>query len=230
MLSRSYIATIVINSIVLQQNSHLWQIGTSPPSYLFGTIHAPYNKLWSNIPENVKVAFASSHDVFLELDWTDEATNRAINNCQLLPNNETIGKHLSPRVFARLEKYMTKLQAEIPRWYGGKTREDELVKNLLGGWQYKRPIWITLLLSSMNKESVRSTASGTPLLDVFLGNAAYNLGKKLEAMEKVDDQCNPFNRLNAKQVSKKLPSSLISMTTWLPIVHLIVAIYNVFIY
>ena len=31
---------------------------------------------------------------------------------------------------------------------------------------------------------MRSTASGTPVLDVFLGNAAFNMGKTLKAMEK----------------------------------------------
>lgn len=163
-------------------------------------MHVPYNKLWKNIPDNVKVAFASSQDVFLELDWTDEATNKAIGNCQLLPDNETVDMHLSARVFTRLNKYMKKLQTKIPQWYGEGTQGNLLAKHLLGDWKHKRPIWITLLLSSLNKENVRSTASGTPVLDVFLGNAAYNLGKKLKAMERVDDQCNPFNKLNEQQV------------------------------
>ena len=164
-------------------------------------MHVPYEKLWKDIPDNVKVAFAASQDVFLELDRTDEATNRAINSCQLLPNNETVSKHLSAGVLKRLKRYMTKLKTEIPRWYGESAQGNVLVKRLLGNWQRKRPIWITLLLSSLNKESVRSTASGTPVLDVFLGNAAYNLGKKLGTMEGVDDQCNPFNKLTKQQVN-----------------------------
>ena len=53
-------------------------------------MHVPYNKLWHNIPDNVKVAFASSQDVFLELDKNDEDTMNSINNCQLLPNNEVV--------------------------------------------------------------------------------------------------------------------------------------------
>lgn len=163
-------------------------------------MHVPYNKLWKNIPENVKVAFASSQIVFLELDWTDEATNEAVSTCQLLPNNETVSKHLSARVLKRLKKYMNKLEVEIPRWHGESTKGKEMAKNLLGGWERKRPIWITLLLSSLNKQSVRSTASGTPLLDVFLGNAAHNMAKKLEAMEDANDQCNPFNKLSPQQV------------------------------
>ena len=164
-------------------------------------MHVPYNKLWENIPDNVKVAFASSQVVFLELDWTDEATNRAISNYQLLPNNETVDKHLSARVFKRLEKYMSKLENKIPRWLAERTQGKMLAESLLSDWQYKRPIWLTLLLSSLNKQNVNSTASGTPLLDVFLGNAAYNMDKKLEAMEDADDQCTPFNKLSTQQVN-----------------------------
>ena len=164
-------------------------------------MHVPYNKLWNNIPDNVKAAFGSSQDVFVELDWADEATNNAINSCQLLPNNDTVDTYLSARVFSRLRKYMQKLETKIPQWYGESTRGDMLAKDLLGGWQHKKPIWITLLLSSLNKQSVRSTASGIPLLDIFLGNAAHNMGKKLEAMENADDQCTPFNQLSREQVN-----------------------------
>lgn len=167
-------------------------------------MHVPYDKLWKDIPGNVKVAFASSQDVFLELDRTDETTNRAISNCQLLPNNETVSKYLSAGVLKRLKKYMTKLETEIPKWYGESDQGNVLVEHLLGNWQRKRPIWISLLLSSLNKDSVRSTASGTPVLDVFLGNAAYNLGKKLGTIEGVDDQCNPFNKLTTRQVNISL--------------------------
>lgn len=166
-------------------------------------MHVPYNKLWKHIPDNVKVAFASSQVVFLELDWTDEATNKAISSCQLLPNNKTINMTLSPKVFKRLNKYMKKLNTEIPKWYGGdSTQGKQFTKALLGGWKRKRPIWITLLLSSLNKQSVHSTASGIPLLDVFLGNAAHNMEKKLEALEDADDQCTPFNKLNPEQVTE----------------------------
>lgn len=164
-------------------------------------MHVPYNKLWENIPENVKVAFASSQDVFLELDWTDETTNRAISSCQMLPSNDTVSKHLSARILTRLEKYMKKLETEIPKWYGKGAQGDMLAKNLLGGWQKKRPIWLTLLLSSLNKQSVHSTGSGVPVLDVFFGNAAHNMGKRLEAMENADDQCDPYNKLNSQQVN-----------------------------
>jgi len=160
-------------------------------------MHVPYNKLWHNIPDNVKVAFASSQDVFLELDKNDEATMSSINNCQLLPNNETISKYVSLRVYKRLTRYMRKLEKEIPKWYGD-GGNDKLAKRILGDWQRKRPIWVTLLLSSLNKEAIQN--NDIPLLDTFLGNAARNMGKDLKAVENVQDQCSAFNKLDTEQV------------------------------
>ena len=160
-------------------------------------MHVPYNKLWHNIPDNVKVAFASSQDVFLELDKNDEDTMNSINNCQLLPNNETISKYVSLRVYKRLTRYMRRLQREIPKWYGD-GGNDKLAKRILGDWQHKRPIWVTLLLSSLNKEAVEN--NDIPLLDTFLGNAARNMGKHLKAVEDVQDQCSAFNKLDNEQV------------------------------
>ena len=165
----------------------------------------PYNKLWDTIPDNVKAAFGSSEDVFVELDWSDESTSNAIKNCQLLPHGNTVDMYLSARVFQHLNKYMRKLETKIPRWYGDRAQGDAFAKNLLDGWQRKRPIWLMFLLSSLNKQNVRSTASGTPVLDVFLGNAAFNMGKTLKAMENADDQCNPFNKLSTEQVMIFLP-------------------------
>ena len=161
-------------------------------------MHVPYNKIWHNVPDNVKVAFASSQDVFLELDKNDEVTMNSINNCQLLPNNETISKHVSLRVYKRLTRYMRKLEKEIPKWYGN-GGNDKLAKRILGDWQRKRPIWVTLLLSSLNKQAIQN--SGIPLLDTFLGNAARNMGKSLKAVEDVQDQCSAFNKLDDEQVA-----------------------------
>ncbi|XP_065905739.1 metalloprotease TIKI homolog [Dysidea avara] len=187
------------------KNSHLWQIGSNPVSYIFGTMHVPYNKLWHNIPDNVKVAFASSQDVFLELDKNDEDTMNSINNCQLLPNNDTISKYVSLRVYKRLTKYMRRLQREIPKWYGD-GGNDKVAKRILGNWQRKRPIWVTLLLSSLNKEAVEN--NDIPLLDTFLGNAARNMGKHLKAVEDVQDQCSAFNKLDNEQAEYVMKKEL----------------------
>ena len=37
--------------------SHLWRINGSPPSYLYGTVHIPYDLIWPSVPQNTKEAF-----------------------------------------------------------------------------------------------------------------------------------------------------------------------------
>ena len=36
--------------------SYLWRINGTPPSYLFGTVHVPYDIIWPYVPENAKEA------------------------------------------------------------------------------------------------------------------------------------------------------------------------------
>ncbi|GFN96818.1 metalloprotease tiki2 [Plakobranchus ocellatus] len=66
-------------------NSFLWTIKRSPPAYLFGTIHVPYNRVWEYIPDNTKMAFSDSDSAIFELDLTNPYTLTALAKCQMLP-------------------------------------------------------------------------------------------------------------------------------------------------
>lgn len=50
--------------------TNLWRVNTSPPSYLFGTIHVPYSLVWDGIANNSKTAFLLADKVYFELDLT----------------------------------------------------------------------------------------------------------------------------------------------------------------
>ena len=50
--------------------TNLWRVNTSPPSYLFGTIHVPYSLVWEGIANNSKTAFLLADKVYFELDLT----------------------------------------------------------------------------------------------------------------------------------------------------------------
>ena len=50
--------------------TNLWRVNTSPPSYLFGTIHVPYTLVWEEISNNSKTAFLLADKVYFELDIT----------------------------------------------------------------------------------------------------------------------------------------------------------------
>uniref|UniRef100_H2Y5B0 Metalloprotease TIKI n=1 Tax=Ciona savignyi TaxID=51511 RepID=H2Y5B0_CIOSA len=73
-----------------------------------------------------------------------------------------------------------------------------MYNELVGGWERKRPIWIMLMINALTKPDIRSR--GLPVLDVYLARQAELMGKRTGAIEKVEEQCRPFNGLNMSQV------------------------------
>ena len=55
-------------------SSFFWRINSVPTSYMFGTIHVPYTRVWDAIPLNAKQAFLVSK----------------VNNPQIENDNETV--------------------------------------------------------------------------------------------------------------------------------------------
>merc|ERR1719219_1998646 len=84
--------------------TNLWRVNTSPPSYLFGTIHVPYSLVWEGIANNSKTAFFLADKVYFELDLTQstEETSEDAEDCQELPANITISQVVSPELNQRL--------------------------------------------------------------------------------------------------------------------------------
>ena len=55
-----------------------------------------------------------------------------------------------------------------------------------------------LMVNSLTKADIKTR--GTPVLDLHLARKAEKMGKKIGAVEKVDEQCKPLNSLNMSQV------------------------------
>lgn len=100
------------------QNSYLWQIDTSPPIFLFGTMHVPYTFLWKFIPENVKTAFSSSQELCLELELLDRSTASDLYNCRLLPKGTVLEELLSEDLISRITDYLDTIKEVLPKWMG----------------------------------------------------------------------------------------------------------------
>ncbi|CAF2820579.1 unnamed protein product [Rotaria sp. Silwood2] len=49
-----------------------WRIETSPPSYIFGTIHIPYKFVWPYVSKEIRQAFMSSTHFYAEIDAIDD--------------------------------------------------------------------------------------------------------------------------------------------------------------
>nr|XP_055024787.1 metalloprotease TIKI2 [Misgurnus anguillicaudatus] len=196
-------------------NSFLWTVKRPPPyppSYLFGTIHVPYTRVWDYIPESTKTAFQISTNVFFELDLTDPLTISKLTSCQLLPNGENLQTLLPRDLYRRLKRHLDYVKHMMPMWMTADQRgrglyADYLFNAIAGNWERKRPVWVMLMVNSLTEADVRSR--GTPVLDLFLAQEAERLRKKTGAVERVEEQCHPLNGLNFSQVLFALNQTLL---------------------
>ena len=191
------------NSNSTQKNSFLWMIETKPPSYFFGTIHVPYTRVWDAIPDNMKQAFATAQRVYFELDLTSQRTLSALRACQLLPEGKHLSQVIPTDLYRRLRLHLEYIKRVMPTWL---TRDqvqkglyaDYLFSTLTANWERKQPIWIVLMLSSLTKSDIAS--KGYPVLDLHLSQLAERQRKLVGAIERVEEQCMPLNKLNISQV------------------------------
>lgn len=177
-------------------NSYLWRAIRDPPVYFFGTIHVPYPKVWNYIPENAKQAFRESENAFFELDLTDSNTSRNLKKCQMLPRGENLSTVLPENMYQRLKNHLGYVQDMMRSWG---VYDEELFHAIAGNWERKRPIWVMLMVNTLNEADIKSR--GIPVLDLHLTNEAVKMDKQVGAIEVVQEQCVPLNGLNVSQVS-----------------------------
>ncbi|KAK4474843.1 hypothetical protein MN116_001957 [Schistosoma mekongi] len=191
-----------------RKNTFLWKISTKPTSFLFGTLHVAYTHVWSQIDPVVKTSFAQSDIVYFELDLTNPVTLTELSDCQVLPKNQTITNLLRPDLIQRLSRYLNNFRHVISKWVEPEKKiyASYLYETLTKDWKEKRPIWLLLLLNSLTRSEISDR--GVPILDLFLAQEAQRLGKKRGAVEQVNDQCEPLNRINVNQVTFALEITL----------------------
>ncbi len=176
------------------------------PSYLFGTIHVPYTRVWDYIPRARNGPSRAAPMCFFELDLTDPLTISKLTSCQLLPNGENLQTLLPRNLYRRLKRHLDYVKHMMPFWMTADQRgrglyADYLFNAIAGNWERKRPVWVMLMVNSLTEADVRSR--GTPVLDLFLAQEADRLGKQTGAVERVEEQCHPLNGLNFSQVSEQ---------------------------
>ncbi|CAB4057830.1 Metalloprotease TIKI2,Metalloprotease TIKI homolog,Metalloprotease TIKI1 [Lepeophtheirus salmonis] len=192
-------------------NSFLWRIDLKPPSYFFGTIHVPYTRVWNYIAQNSKDAFRDSDLVYFELDLTDPGTLSALSTCQLLPQGQHLSQVIPTDIYVRLRLHLEYIHKQIPSWITPYQEQrgidpEYLFSAITSNWERKQPIWITLMINSLNQKDISSR--GFPVLDLYLSKLAGKQKKKIKAIERVKEQCGPLNRLNASQVVFALNQTL----------------------
>ncbi|XP_073499619.1 metalloprotease TIKI2 isoform X2 [Phyllobates terribilis] len=192
-------------------NSFLWTIKRNPPAFLFGTIHVPYTRVWDFIPQNSKKAFQDSNNVYFELDLTDPYTISALASCQMLPQGENLQDVLPKDLYRRLKRHLEYVKLMMPHWMTPDQRgkglyADYLFNAIAGNWERKRPVWVMLMVNSLTESDIRSR--GVPVLDLYMAQEADRMRKKTGAVERVEEQCHPLNRLNLSQVPNFINTTL----------------------
>ncbi|XP_076811744.1 metalloprotease TIKI1-like isoform X2 [Clavelina lepadiformis] len=185
----------------VRTESFLWTLQRDPPVHFFGTIHVPYTRVWDYIPKTSKRAFRKSENVFFELDLTNGNTLSALSRCQMLPTGQELKKVLPSDLYERLQHHFDYVRRSMPNWLSPEQKSlnaDYLFEAIVGNWKRKKPVWVMLMINSLTEADVRSR--NIPVLDLYLARQAERMGKKIGAVEKVDEQCQPLNGLNMSQV------------------------------
>jgi len=193
------------------KQSYLWKIERNPPAYLFGTIHVPYNKVWKNIPRNSKKVLKSSQLVVFELDLNKKETIKSVERCQMLEGNKTLEQVIPSEIMNRLRNRIKTIKNQISEWL---TEEqlflgysaDSVFETKIGNWTKKRPVWIKMMLQSVNKEDIQR--SYAPYLDLYLTKLASKNYKQISSIETVEEQCQIINKLDKNLAIFSLNSTL----------------------
>jgi hypothetical protein len=161
--------------VLCEQQSFLWTVrrdANHPASFLFGTIHVPYSRVWEFIPDNVKIAFQRAHRVYFELDLSDSRTVSELSSCQMLPGNQTLADILPRQLYVRLRTHLEHIRIFMATWLSGihalkgskNIYADYLFTAITANWQRKRPIWIMLMVRAFKAECSITTQLSVTLL------------------------------------------------------------------
>ena len=122
----------------------------------------------------------------------------------MLPRNRHLSQEIPSDLFARLKIHMEYIRTVMPHWVTSEqTRKgidaQYLFSAITGNWERKRPIWVTLLVNSLTQSDISSRAD--PVLDLYFSQLAIKNRKRVSAIETVEEQCSPLNKLNKTLVS-----------------------------
>lgn len=171
--------------------SFLWKVtspGATVPSYLFGTIHIPDNRV-TNLPPHVQEAYDSAAAVYTEIPMDLSSLGGMLGNLGMIS-----------RIMLPLDKKATDyIDSELEK------RVDAILKDygysLLMFNQMK--VWVVAAQLGQ-LDLIEQISSGKELLDQKLYMDAQRGGKKAGALETADSQLDVFDTLSIEEQVKFL--------------------------
>jgi uncharacterized protein YbaP (TraB family) len=174
----------------------LWKIGTTTPSYLFGTIHVPDARVVS-LPPAVERALDEAQALFTEIPM-DQGTQLGIMSKVLLPGEQKLADVIGAPLAARLEQAVVRT---VPQ--GAPPGTANLVNSML----MRMKPWAAMTQLSV-LEFLPDLMAGRKPLDSMLWSRAADAGKEVGSLETVDEQLAVFERFSPADQKRMLEMTL----------------------
>jgi len=187
-----WLLLLSINTAQARDDSHLsrpmlWEINTTPPSYLFGTIHLPDPRL-SNLGSLVETAFKRSDAVYTEIDLKPESILQTAQHI-IRTDGKTLNDVLPEDVQNLLNARLTKISPQLS------TVALEPMKT-----------WAIYAMVVVLEQQIKYP--GLKALDQMLFQRALEAGKKTGGIETVDEQLHYFEQFTEDEQISLLRNTL----------------------
>ncbi len=166
----------------------LYKVAGTKPSYLFGTIHVPDDRLLAP-PDSLKTAFHDSEEVVTELPLDDTSPAHAMQLAGM-PNGKTLTSELPKPVYERLKAVLEKkgLGMAMPMM--------EHMK-----------VWAVAIQIGL-LDHLQELMGGKKPIDVVLHDRAKETGRKTSGLETEAEQLAVFDTLSKDEQSRFLEEAL----------------------
>ncbi|HEY8549644.1 MAG TPA: TraB/GumN family protein [Vicinamibacterales bacterium] len=170
----------------------LWRIEGRVPSYLFGTIHVPDERVLA-LPPAVEQALDHAKALYTEIPM-DPATQVGVMGKVLLPDDKTLPDVIGPELAGRLSTAVGyALPENAPAGTAGVLMS---MLNRMKPWAVMSQLSLLEFLPDM--------MAGRKPLDAMLWQRAQQAGKQVGALETVDEQLAVFDRFSMAEQTRML--------------------------
>ena len=170
-----------------QGRPFLWEISGPKPSYLFGTIHLPDQRV-ANLPVSVNRAFEASASVFTEIPLDTSSLMAQVSQL-MLSGPRTLHEILPPDLLQRTEKALQQINSAF-------TIEPFV--------RFK--VWAVASMVPVLEKQLQNP--GVLPMDAHLYQQAQEQGKKVGSLETIEEQVRILDSLSEQQQVTMLRDTL----------------------
>lgn len=163
----------------------LWKIAGDSPSYLYGTIHLPDDRVLA-LPASVEKALGQADVLYTEIPFDDETTRKGM-AAFLMPEGETLTKVLPAPVKARLDAFLA------PRGMSSAMFDPVT------------PMAVSVQIALLDYAAQMATKLPQ---DAMLVERAEAAGKSTAALETIDEQVDAFRAFSLEEGIRMLEMTL----------------------